>query len=67
MKHEVDDNLSIYLDEHSPWGISITGNDDLSMSPDQKIRSYFDNEEVPCRRLSRSSFYYPNLITVAPL
>ena len=37
MKQEINGNLSICVDERSPCGHSITGDKDLSMSPDQKI------------------------------
>ena len=44
LKQEVDDNLSICIDEHNPCGLSITGDikmyqchKDVSMSCDQKV------------------------------
>ena len=55
LKQEVDDDLSVRVDEISPCGLSIT--DDFT-SP---------NGEVPYGLLSRSCFYYLNLITVAPV
>ena len=52
LKQEVDDNLSIRVDERSPYGLSIS---DVS------------NGEMPCGFLSNSCFYCPNLITGAPV
>ena len=37
LKQEVDDDLSVYVEECSPCGLSITGDKDVSMSRDQKV------------------------------
>ena len=37
LKQEVDDDLSVCMDERSPCGLSITGDIDLSLSRDQKV------------------------------
>ena len=37
LKQEVAHDLSICVDEHSPYGLPITGDKDLSMSHDQKV------------------------------
>ena len=54
LKQEVDDDLSIYMDEHSPCGLSMIGD----------IKIY---QCLPYQFLSQSCFYCPNLITLAPL
>ena len=68
LKQELDDDLSICMDERSPCSLSITG--------DIKIYQYHltkgndvttPNGEVPYGLLSRSCFYCLNLITAAPL
>ena len=56
LKQEVDDNLSIRVDERSPYGLSICFNDVTA-----------PNGEMPCGFLSNSCFYCPNLITGAPV
>ena len=67
-KQEVDDDLSVCMDERSPCGLSITG--DIKIYQCHVIKG---NEvttptgEVPYRLLSQSCFYCPNLITVVPL
>ena len=54
LKQEVDNDLSVIVDERSPCG--LPAND-------------FTNPigEVPYGILSRSCFYHPNLITAVPL
>ena len=68
LKQEVDDNLSVCVDECSLCDLSITG--DIKIYQCHMIKG---NEvttpigEVPYRLLSQSCFYCPNLITVVPL
>ena len=51
------------MNEHSPCCLSITGDKDFLMSSDKKG----DHVTAPNGDLSRSCFYCPNLIPVAPL
>ena len=37
LKQEVDDDLSVCVDERCPCSLSLTRDIDLSMSPDQKV------------------------------
>ena len=69
MKQEVDDDISVCVDEHSPTcSLSITGDKDLSMSHDKKSNDVTTPDgEVTYGLLSRSCFYCPNLISGAPL
>ena len=61
LKQEVDDNLSIWMDEISPSGLSVT--EDIKIYQRHVIKRY---GEVPYGLLS-SFFYCPNLISVAPV
>ena len=68
LKQEVDDNLSIWMDEISPSGLSVT--EDIKIYQRHVIKRYGvtnPNGEVPYGLLSRSFFYCPNLISVAPV
>ena len=67
LKQKIDEDLSVFMDGLCPCGLSITGDiKDLSMSCDQKV-IMFPGGEAPYGLLSRSCFYCPNLITVAPV
>ena len=59
LKQEVDDDLSVCVDEISPCSLSVTG--------DVTCHIATHNGEMPCRLLSRSCFYCPIFIIVAPL
>ena len=56
LKQEVNDNLSICMDECIPCGLSITGD----------VKSY-QGHVSSALSLSQSCFYCPNLIKAAPL
>ena len=60
LKQEVDSNISICVDKHNPCGLPITG--DLSVSHDLMVMAL-----GLYGLLSRSCFYWLDLITVAPL
>ena len=62
LKQEVDDDLSICVDEWSPCGLSITGVCNF-WSDGNDVTT--PNVVVHCRLLSHSCFYCPNLITAA--
>ena len=66
LKQKVDDNLSVWVDEHRPCGLSKTR--DINMfgimwSKGDDVTT--PNGEVSYRPLSKSCFYCPNLITLA--
>ena len=68
LEQEVNEDLSICMDERSPCGLSITG--DIKIYQCHMIKGNDvtnPNGEVSYRLLSRSFFYCPNLITAAPL
>ena len=68
LKQEVNENLSVSMDECSPCGLSITG--DIKIYQRHVINEndvFTPNREVPYGLLSRSCFYYPNLVAAAPL
>ena len=69
LKQEVNDNLSICMDEHSPCGLTITGDIKIyQLLHDQKVMALLTpHGEVLYGLPSRSYFYCPNLITVAPV
>ena len=60
LKQEVDDDLSICVDERSPCGLCITR--DVTLSKGNDVTTPYG--EVPYGPLSRCCFYCPNLITV---
>ena len=47
LKHEVNDDLSVCMDERSPCGLSITEDIDLSMKCDQKMMLLPTIEKCP--------------------
>ena len=47
LKHEVDDDLSVYVDERSPCGLAITGDQDKSL--------YKDLSSVTCNYAASST------------
>ena len=68
LKQEVNDNLNVCVDERSRCALSITGDTEIYQCHMIKGNDVTTpNGEVPYGLLSRSCFYYPNLITVAPL
>ena len=68
LKQEVDDDISVCVDERSPCDLSITGDKYLSISCDKKGNDVTTLDgEVRYGLLSRSCFYCVTLITVAPL
>ena len=58
LKQEVDDNLSIFMDERSPYGLSVT--------VDIKIYQCRVIKKCQMDFLSRSCFYSPNITTATP-
>ena len=68
LKQEVNDDISICMDEHSPCDLSITGDIRFINVTSSKFNDVTKpNGEVPYGLLSGSCFYSPNLITVTPL
>ena len=68
LKQEVDDNLSVCMDERSPCDLYLTG--DIKIYQCHVIKESDvtnPNGEVPYGLLSRSCLYCSNLITAAPL
>ena len=67
LKQEVDDELSVFVDEHSPRGLSITGNIKTYQCHMIKTQWCYYLQWRRALLLSRSCFYCLNLIIVAPL
>ena len=59
LKHEVDGNLSIWVDKCNSYGLYNWRYKDLSLSHDQKAMVFgIPNGEVPYQLLSQKGFYY---------
>ena len=68
LKEEVDNDINVCVDEHSPCGLSITG--DIKIYQCHVMKRQWHDYHQWRSALStsiQSCFYCPNLITVAPL
>ena len=61
------DTLSISINEHSPWGFSVTEDIKIYQCHVVKSNGITPNGEVPYRLPSRSCFCCLNLTTAAPV
>ena len=56
LKQDISGELNICVDECSPFVFSITGDEGLSMSHDEKVMMFYSSGEVPYQLLLWSCF-----------